>query len=194
MPAERPRAKTLTDSDREGHVQGSERQRERLKARTLDELTRHAPAGFMRSISRWSAGRVSLVHLHVLMLLVDDGRLPMWALAEALGVSRASATGIVDRMEQRGLVERQRDADDRRVVNVALTDAGRQLIAGIATERRGRLAMLLDDLGDEELRGLMRGSRALRKARERMLKRASTDAPPDVPDVPPRRQASEPSS
>ena len=133
----------------------------------LDELTSHTPAGVMRHMRRWPSGPLSLVHLNVLMVLTEDGGLPMRVLAESLDVSQASATGIVDRMEQRGLVERQRDDEDRRVIRVALTDAGRQLIAGVASERRGHLAALLDALTDEELDGLLRGTRALRLARER---------------------------
>ena len=74
---------------------------------------------------RWPSGPLSLVHLHVLTVLEADGSVPMRALAEALDVSQASATGIVDRMEQRGLVVRQRDDDDRRVIRVVLTDDGR---------------------------------------------------------------------
>jgi 4'-phosphopantetheinyl transferase len=134
----------------------------------LDELTSHTPAGLMRSMRRWPSGPLSLVHLNVLMLLAEEGPSPMRALADTLDVSQASATGIVDRMEQRGLVERRRDDEDRRVIRVALTGAGRDLIAGIATERRGRLAMVLEELSDEELAGFVRGSRALRRARERM--------------------------
>ena len=65
-------------------------------------------------------------------------------------------------MEQRGLVERQRDDDDRRVVRVALTDGGRELLGGIAAERREHLALLLDELTDDELDGFLRGMRALR--------------------------------
>ena len=90
----------------------------------------------------------------------------MRALAESLDVSQASATGIVDRMEQRGIVERQRDEADRRVIRVALTDEGRGLIAGMATERRDHLARILDQLTDAELDGLLLGTRALRRARE----------------------------
>jgi DNA-binding MarR family transcriptional regulator len=82
-------------------------------------------------------------------------------------VSQASATGIIDRMEQRGLVERRRGDDDRRVVRVALTDEGRNLIAGMATERREHLAMMLEHLADDELEGFLRGARALHRARER---------------------------
>ena len=150
--------------------------RRRLVADALEELAWHTPSGIMQSMRRWPAGRVSLVHLDVLMLLADEGRLPMRSIADALDVSQASTTGIVDRMEQRGLVERQRDDEDRRVVMVALTETGRQFIAGIATERRGRLATLLEELSDDELTALLRGSRALRLARERMLAR-SADTP-----------------
>ncbi len=142
--------------------------RRRLIKDLLDELTSHTPAGLMRSMRRWPSGPLSLVHLNVLMLLAEEGPLPMRALADTLDVSQASATGIVDRMEQRGLVERRRDDEDRRVIRVALTGAGRELIAGIATERRSRLAMVLEDLTDEELAGFVRGSRALQRARERM--------------------------
>jgi len=128
----------------------------------------HAPSGILRSMRRWPKGPVSLVHLNVLTVLDVDGSLPMRALAEALDVSQASATGIVDRMEQRRLVERRRDDEDRRVIRVALTEDGRRLIAGIAADRRERLGALLADLSMAELTGFLAGTRALRLARERL--------------------------
>jgi DNA-binding MarR family transcriptional regulator len=142
--------------------------RRTLLRETLDELSAHTPAGMMRAMRRWQHGSLSLVHLHVLMILDADGSLPMRGLAESLDVSQASATGIVDRMEQRGLVERQRDPDDRRVIRVVLDPAGRRLIEGMAAERRGHLARILEELTDDELGGFLRGSRALRMARERL--------------------------
>ena len=137
----------------------------------LDELTLHAPSGFMKFMRRWPSGPVSLVHLQVLMLLDGEGPHAMHVLAQALDVSQASATGIVDRMEQRGLAMRLRDEDDRRVIRVALTDSGRQFLATIAAERRERLALVLAELTDDELEGLLLGSQALRRARERLLDR-----------------------
>jgi len=134
----------------------------------LDELTSHTPATMMRAMRRWPHGPLSLVHLQVLAAIDADGPLPMHGLAESLDVSQASATGIVDRMEQRGLVERTRDPDDRRVVRVGLTDNGRRLIEGVADERKERLARVLEELTDDELAGFLRGSRALRAARERL--------------------------
>src|SRR5512137_319741 len=114
--------------------------RQSLVQELLDELAAHSPAAAMRHMRHWPGGRLSLVHVNVLAILELDGPLTMHGLAEAMDVSQASTTGIVDRMEQRGLVERQRDDDDRRVVRVALTDEGRRLIAGMTAERRDHLA------------------------------------------------------
>jgi|tagenome__1003787_1003787.scaffolds.fasta_scaffold20763920_2 DNA-binding MarR family transcriptional regulator len=134
----------------------------------LEELAAHQPAQVMKYMRRWPGGALSLVHLQVLMALDHDGALPMRRLAETMDVSQASATGIVDRMEQRGLVERQRDDEDRRVVRVALTQLGRTTIAGFATERRERLAEILDELTDEELAAFAVGLRGMRRAREKV--------------------------
>jgi DNA-binding MarR family transcriptional regulator len=142
--------------------------RKQLLAELLEELSSHTPADVMRYMRRWPAGPLSLVHLHVLTVLDIEGPVPMRALAESLDVSQASATGIVDRMEQRGLVERSRNDEDRRVVRVALTVAGRQMVEGVAAERRERLGRILEDLSDDELEGFLRGTRALRRARERL--------------------------
>jgi DNA-binding MarR family transcriptional regulator len=142
--------------------------RRRLLDDLLEELASHTPAGVMRYMRRWPHGPLSLVHLHVLTVLDIEGPVPMRTLAESLDVSQASATGIVDRMEQRDLVERRRDDADRRVVRVALTAAGRQMVEGVTAERRERLTRLLDQLTDEELDGFLRGTRALRLARERL--------------------------
>ena len=94
----------------------------------------------------------------------------------------ASATGIVDRMEQRGLVERRRDDDDRRVVRVALTATG-ATFGGIAAERRERLAALLDELTEAELDGFLAGLRAMRRGRE-PLHRLKAERAPTAPRTP----------
>jgi DNA-binding MarR family transcriptional regulator len=142
--------------------------RHTLKRELLEEIVSHQPAAAMRSMRRWPGGAVSLVHMQVLTTLDVDGPLPMRGLAEALDVSQASATGIVDRMEQRGLVERRRDGEDRRVVHVAITDAGRDVIGGFASERREKLEMLLDYLTDDELSSFLVGARAMARAREQL--------------------------
>ena len=158
--------------------------RRRLMDAVLEELVANQPQQAMRHIRKWPGGALSLVHLQVLGALEADGPLAMRQLAEALDVSQASATGIVDRMEQRGLVERQRHDEDRRVVRVELTEAGRSTIGGFATERRERLTQILDDLSGEELAGFLLGLQGMRRARERLHDRLKAEHEAANPGVP----------
>jgi len=139
----------------------------------LDELTSHNPAQMLRSMRRWPSGPVSLVHINVLSVLDLDGTLPMRSLAEALDVSQASATGIVDRMEQRGLVERRHDETDRRVVLVHRTPAGEAVFTDLQKQRQAGLEHVLGRLTNDELKALLIGIRALSKARADAIKQAT---------------------
>jgi DNA-binding MarR family transcriptional regulator len=77
---------------------------------------------------------------------------PMRRLADSICLSLSSATGIIDRLVSKKLVKRDRAAEDRRVVQVALTDEGRALnertIGGAAAFARGLLETL--DGGEQE--------------------------------------------
>ena len=83
------------------------------------------------------------------------------AMAEEMGITGATLTHHLNMLENRGLVRRWRDADNRRVQHVELTDAGvelfdrlrvvaqahdRRLRAGLSEEEAGRLGELLDRL------------------------------------------------
>jgi DNA-binding MarR family transcriptional regulator len=71
---------------------------------------------------------ISMTHFHVLTLLRHNEAMPMGRLADILDASMSNATGIIDRMEERGLVERVRVPDDRRIVLVRPTEAGLALV------------------------------------------------------------------
>jgi DNA-binding MarR family transcriptional regulator len=131
----------------------------------LDELTSWGPRERAGAFRQWLRGSLSLVHLHVLTVLEGDGALSMTKLAEALDVSVASATGIVDRMEQRGLVERLREPDDRRVVLVHATETGSAVFRDLAEQRRKMLIPVLDRMTDDELESFLIGLRAMHRVR-----------------------------
>jgi DNA-binding MarR family transcriptional regulator len=87
---------------------------------------------------------------------------PTLALADRL-VSRApDITRMIDRLEERGLVARERISDDRRVVRVRITDAGMDLISKIAGPLAACHARQLGHLSDSDLKKL---SALLREAR-----------------------------
>jgi DNA-binding MarR family transcriptional regulator len=99
-----------------------------------------------------------------LMRLEPDEPLPMSALASALHCDNSNVTGIVDRMEAAGLVERRASESDRRVKAVALTPLGESLrvqverragqpppaIAGLAEEDAAQLRDILQRALDAE--------------------------------------------
>jgi DNA-binding MarR family transcriptional regulator len=152
-------------------------ERRALNAEVIAELTSWNPREFIGAFRRWHRGSLSLIHLNVLTLLEVEGPLSMSKLAESLDVSVASATGIVDRMEQRGLVERRHDLADRRVVVVHPATGGAKVFQDIDEHRRRGLAMLLRKLSDAELSGLLIGHRALRAARTSAVARRDATAP-----------------
>ncbi len=135
----------------------------------LDELAGWGARDRLRMFTAWHRGSLSLVHLSVIALLETQGPLPMNAIAEALDVSQASATGIIDRMEERGLVERGRDETDRRVILIRLAEAGTAVTSEMLEQRRTRLRRVLAELSPDEVAGFLKGIRAMRAARERLL-------------------------
>lgn len=137
-------------------------------AAALDELSGWGPKDRHWMFQRWHRGALSLVHLNVLAALESEGPLSMSHLADTLDVSVASATGIVDRMERRGLVERRHDTADRRVVLVLLTPAGADIFRDLASHRREHLARLLRELSEDDLAAFIRSLRALKAARVRL--------------------------
>jgi DNA-binding MarR family transcriptional regulator len=88
---------------------------------------------------------------------------PTLALGDRL-VSRApDVTRMIDRLEIRGLVTREKQAGDRRVVRVRITDAGSKLLADIADPLAECHARQLGHLNDADLKRL---SALLREARQ----------------------------
>ena len=64
------------------------------------------------------------MQMHALRLLAPGGQVPMSALAENMACDPSNVTGIVDRLEGRGLIERRGAEHDRRVKMLALTPEG----------------------------------------------------------------------
>jgi len=107
---------------------------------------------------------VSMTHLHILSMLDHHGELTMSRLAELLDVSLSNATGLVDRAEERGSVERLRDHADRRVVTVRLTEVGRSQLRELQVLKEELLQKILGRMSDVELQTVSEALQCLRKA------------------------------
>ena len=80
-------------------------------------------------------GGLSFAQLRVLTALEEDDGCPAGRLAERAGVTPATITGMLDILEEQGIVTRTRSERDRRVVIARLTDEGR----AIRDRRRGEV-------------------------------------------------------
>jgi DNA-binding MarR family transcriptional regulator len=125
----------------------------------------------------WHDRTISKTHMFVLMLLMEHDQMPMSRLAGMLDVSFPSLSGIIDRMEERGLVERIRDENDRRIVLVKSTATGHASVAEVQEMRRNYLRRILRSMAFAERQTCQVAFKAMR--------RAADEIPPDVAGAPP---------
>lgn len=112
---------------------------------------------------------ISMTHFHVLTLLRHHEAMPMGRLADILDASMSNATGIIDRMEERGLVERVRVPDDRRIVLVRPTQAGLDLVDEVELVKNEIMIRALARLGDVQLTRLRAAASDIAVALEREM-------------------------
>ena len=118
----------------------------------LDCIMGQAPG----DVPGWVAQELTFGQMRLLFLLGKHGPSPVSRIAEWLGVGLPAASGVIDRIERHGLLERRHREDDRRIVECSLTTAGLTLLEEIAGMRRHVLAETLGVLSTDELADLAR--------------------------------------
>ena len=96
---------------------------------------------------------------YVLATIGYAGRLPFGEIGEKMMVTVSNLTGIVDRLEQKKLVARERDARDRRIVRVMLTGKGNKLYKSTIPLFEKSVAQFfspLNEMQQKELAALLR--------------------------------------
>src|SRR5512139_2902665 len=99
----------------------------RAQLRTLDtfiKLTRCTNSGLSRLADRNTIGDLTWSQFAVLEALYHLGPLTQGEVSAKVLRSGSNMTTVIDNLERDGLVRRERDAEDRRVIHVHLTDAG----------------------------------------------------------------------
>ena len=121
--------------------------------RSIDEIDRLRLVllRLARQIRTNSAGQITPSQLAVLGSVIRNGRLTVGQIAEHEHVKPPSASKIVAALEQRGLVERRTDPDDRRCAHIAPTADGIAHIEAVRAAGRTWLATQLGQLDDHDL-------------------------------------------
>jgi DNA-binding MarR family transcriptional regulator len=121
---------------------------------------------------------LSMTHFQVLAILDADGPTPMSRLADQLGVGDSNVSGIVGRLEERGVVQRVHDALDRRMVRAQLTAAGVDMLKRVEDTRLAHMRQLVDALTEGEQRTVLAALKTLSAAHERVHASHAHDDPP----------------
>ena len=121
---------------------------------------------------------VSMAQVHILYTVQRSGEMTMSRLAEVLNVSLSSATGLIDRIEERGFIERNRVPTDRRIVLIRVTAAGEQMLREVDGVTEALVRSVLGRLPAAQLRGVSQAISLLRAAVDSTI--GPTHAPDDL--------------
>jgi MarR family transcriptional regulator, lower aerobic nicotinate degradation pathway regulator len=124
---------------------------EDLVASTTFLLKRLGYAAKERGMDAYERENVHPYHYAILLALDEGGHETQGAIADTLGYDRGQLVGLLDELEERGLIERRRDPDDRRRHLVQMTADGKRKLR--------RLRALAGDLEDDFLAPLSAAER-----------------------------------
>ena len=116
----------------------------------LRSIRRIIRASDLQSRRLASEHHLTTPQLLCLRLLAQEGTLTAGAVARELYLSQATITGVLDRLEKRGLIERRRDQTDRRRVSIHLSPAGVTAVEKAPLPLHERFASRLGGLAPQE--------------------------------------------
>lgn len=97
---------------------------------------------------------IPLSHVQVLAMLHDNGSMSVSEISRRLGIAKPNITPLVDRLTEACLVERQRDAQDRRVVNIIIRPEGVEKLTAIRAKMLDLVTSWANDLSLADLKEL----------------------------------------
>jgi len=98
---------------------------------------------------------VTAAQLNCLLALHENGPLPPSQIAKIIMVKSSTVTGIIDRLEQKRLVERLRKSPDRRVITIQLTETGEKLADNAPPPIQQKILDGLRALDRKEIEGVV---------------------------------------
>ncbi len=121
------------------------------EAEAVADFIMFTQRSFLLDLSKsLNEGNVSYAQFFLLGYLANEQYLSMTDIAKKMAHSTAAATGLVDRLEKLGYVERVHAAHDRRKVMVQITEKGRELVGSLRGGIADSVADLMDNMDGSE--------------------------------------------
>lgn len=124
---------------------------ERDRFTRFEELYWEVTRGMGNLWARVFASELPGSQAYLVSLLEKEGRVRMSRLAESLQLTGGAVTSASDKLLERGFVTRTRDAEDRRVVYLELTDEGRHVLKGLREQGHAAMKQVFGHLQGEDL-------------------------------------------
>ena len=120
-------------------------------AERIDDVMPAVMKGFAKmQTNELFKGKITLPQFFVLNHLDKHDESKMNELARVMDVTTAAVTGIVDRLVRCGYIERTYDPNDRRVINIRLTQKGSDMVKRIGRQRRAVTQEVFGKISKEE--------------------------------------------
>jgi DNA-binding MarR family transcriptional regulator len=117
---------------------------------------------FLLNLSReLNRDNISFAQFFLLSYLSTSKEMTMTDIARKMGHSTAAATGLVDRLEKLGYMERTHAIDDRRKVLVRITSGGLELVSRLRDELQNQIAGAMSETASEDAASFMSSYRSL---------------------------------
>jgi DNA-binding MarR family transcriptional regulator len=128
----------------------------RKDAGRLADFIMFTQRSFLLNLSKeLNKGNVSFAQFFLLGYLANENYLTMTDISKKMGHSTAAATGLVDRLEKLGYVQRLHASEDRRKVMVQITRKGTDLVDRMREDITGSLVDLMSELDKDEQEALL---------------------------------------
>ena len=118
--------------------------------RILQALRRIIRAVDIHSHKLATQYKITGPQLGCLLAVKESGPITSTKLAQKVYLSPSTIVGIIDRLEEKKLVERNRDSKDRRLIHICITETGKQLVTAAPSLLQDTLVSALVELPDEE--------------------------------------------
>ncbi|MCD6578370.1 MarR family transcriptional regulator [bacterium] len=125
--------------------------------RNFNRTLRHKFHGLMQDSG------FTFPQLSVISILAKSGEQKVSDISEKMGLSDSTVSGILDRLEQKEILERKRDKDDRRVVKIYLSKGSQKIYQEFHRKRGEYFTHLLKELSEQEIKDIIKGLEILNR-------------------------------
>lgn len=136
----------------------------------LEDLIQILPI-FQKRLIRMDLGGVTgdMTRLHfAIMGMLSHGSMNVTELANILMMTKSQMTHLIDQLVGLGIVEKQHDTKDRRVINISLTTQGLVLLEDVRQKAQANIKQVLTRLTEEDLKSMYGALETLKGIRERL--------------------------